>query len=491
MNSNVKNVGGVSHKHDAREIHGQHEKENNYKRHHARHVSLMDGDEEHTHDAFLRNPHQQHAGVFRPYHAHAVPPSPPHSYENKYFANYAYYEETPQDRKPYNEAYRSRQGAETPPPPHLEEQYSAVSPKRYEIYEETSSLSPNMKDFTHYPSTPNRQSIAHPSPFWHQEQGQHYDASYHYPHQSDYGLTPPRSSSTRRIGDADVRYTYTFDRHGALDNSRSRDHRLPNEDSWGSEINSPRRANAFYSPPPPRTFEARPTYDYTVTSPPGSTEGVDHKASFAMMMEDAANTPRLPNAASEVDFDVTDPPKSPVTEPSKDPLCISPDELNCYDVLLGRGGGTNSQIGNRHFRSLVQDFQPIYLSMKRKDKPLMARSIVLIVRKRGGRFLRKGDTVGEYYEVGDKKAEAKASQALREGMEVRAITRKRKEVYFQQREIEHERRKMIKLSCTSDAEHNCVQEEYHHSYPSRTFVPTSSIDEEGYNYNMITPPRHT
>jgi hypothetical protein len=68
----------------------------------------------------------------------------------------------------------------------------------------------------------------------------------------------------------------------------------------------------------------------------------------------------------------------------------------------------------------VQDFQPIYLLARRKEKPLLARTIVLIIRKRGGRFLKKDDETGELYEVGDAKAEAKTSQALREGLDVRA-----------------------------------------------------------------------
>ena len=50
----------------------------------------------------------------------------------------------------------------------------------------------------------------------------------------------------------------------------------------------------------------------------------------------------------------------------------------------------------------------------------MARSVVLIVRKRGGRFLRRDESDGRLYEVGDEKAEAKTSQALREGLDVRA-----------------------------------------------------------------------
>lgn len=128
----------------------------------------------------------------------------------------------------------------------------------------------------------------------------------------------------------------------------------------------------------------------------------------------------LPKAAEEVDFDVTDPPLEPVTPESLKSVCDSVTDVNPYDVLCGRGGGTNSQVGNRRFRQLVQDFQPTYLMAKRKEKPLLARTIVLIIRKRGGRFLKKNEETGELYEVGDIKAEAKTSQALREGLDVRA-----------------------------------------------------------------------
>lgn len=133
----------------------------------------------------------------------------------------------------------------------------------------------------------------------------------------------------------------------------------------------------------------------------------------------SANT-LLPKAAEEIDFDVTDPPMSPVTQPSEKSLVDSLAEVNTHDVLCGRGGGTNSQIGNRRFRKLVQEFQPTYLLARRKEKPLLARTIVLIIRKRGGRFLKKDEDSGELFEVGDAKAEAKTSQALREGLDVRA-----------------------------------------------------------------------
>ena len=127
-----------------------------------------------------------------------------------------------------------------------------------------------------------------------------------------------------------------------------------------------------------------------------------------------------PKSASEVDFNIADPPMGPITEPSDIPALESANLMTENDVLCGRGGGTNSQMGNRRFRALVRDFQPTYLMAKRREKPKMARSVVLIVRHRGGRFLRRDDTDGRLYEVGDEKAEAKTSQALREGLDVRA-----------------------------------------------------------------------
>ena len=127
-----------------------------------------------------------------------------------------------------------------------------------------------------------------------------------------------------------------------------------------------------------------------------------------------------PPSAREVDFDIHNPPMSPQVPPSTSPICAIPSNVNSHDVLCGRGGGTNTQIGNRRFRSLVHEFQPTYLLCRRKEKPLIARTIVLIIRNRGGRFLKKDEVNGMLFEVGDDKAEAKTSQALREGLDVRS-----------------------------------------------------------------------
>ena len=144
-------------------------------------------------------------------------------------------------------------------------------------------------------------------------------------------------------------------------------------------------------------------------------------ASVLALREAAGGSPvPPPKSASEVTFDITNPPDEPVIPPSTVPVIDSLTQMTENDVLCGRGGGTNSTMGNRHYRALVRDFQPTYLIALRRDKPLMARSVVLIIRNRGGRFLRRDEKDGRLYEVGDEKAEAKTSQALREGLDVRA-----------------------------------------------------------------------
>ena len=134
-----------------------------------------------------------------------------------------------------------------------------------------------------------------------------------------------------------------------------------------------------------------------------------------------------PRAGDEVDFDITNPPLEPVTPPGKVFLGLIDTNLTANDVVLGRGQNTSCRAGNRLFRSLVADFQPLYLTLRRRDKPKIIRTIVLIVRHRGGRFLRRVGEEGNdnargkfLYEAGDERAEKKTVQALRDGLAIRA-----------------------------------------------------------------------
>lgn len=66
------------------------------------------------------------------------------------------------------------------------------------------------------------------------------------------------------------------------------------------------------------------------------------------------------------------------------------------DVLCGRGGGTNNHIGNERFRILVQTKKKLYLQSSKRDKPLVSREIVALVRSQNppGRFLGKNPRSG-------------------------------------------------------------------------------------------------
>ena len=89
------------------------------------------------------------------------------------------------------------------------------------------------------------------------------------------------------------------------------------------------------------------------------------------------------------------------------------------DVLLGRGGATNNNNGNIRFREIVASKQIEYLDAKKKEKRSIAQDCVETVKKNGGRFLRRDNASGSWVEVPMVQAVKKASQALREGLDVR------------------------------------------------------------------------
>lgn len=95
----------------------------------------------------------------------------------------------------------------------------------------------------------------------------------------------------------------------------------------------------------------------------------------------------------------------------------SKEGINFYsrnDVLCGRGGGTNVHPGNRRFRDLINANRRAYLKAKKNDKPAISRSIVRTIREMNGRFLKKDEKLGLWFEIGDDGAREKTSQALRQ-----------------------------------------------------------------------------
>jgi hypothetical protein len=90
--------------------------------------------------------------------------------------------------------------------------------------------------------------------------------------------------------------------------------------------------------------------------------------------------------------------------------------VNDADVLSGRGGKTNKHPGNRTYRRIVKENRPRYKQMKSNShKQLMAESIILCVRNRGGKFLKQyGKDENTWVELSNEEALVKTTQALRE-----------------------------------------------------------------------------
>ena len=98
-------------------------------------------------------------------------------------------------------------------------------------------------------------------------------------------------------------------------------------------------------------------------------------------------------------------------------LTISKISSHPTTVLNGRGGATNSYVGNISFRKLVKQYKSDYLKAKKRDKPKVAKRVVEKIRETGGRFLERYKMTNGilWVDIGDERAKEKASQALREG----------------------------------------------------------------------------
>mmetsp|Transcript_11236 Transcript_11236/g.18570 ORF Transcript_11236/g.18570 Transcript_11236/m.18570 type:complete len:434 (+) Transcript_11236:94-1395(+) len=114
---------------------------------------------------------------------------------------------------------------------------------------------------------------------------------------------------------------------------------------------------------------------------------------------------------------VADASASPSDLPQQTPIPPSKEGIKFYsrnDVLCGRGGGTNVHPGNRRFRDLINANRRAYLKARKNDKPAISRSIVRTIREMNGRFLKKDEKQGLWFEIGDDGAREKTSQALRQ-----------------------------------------------------------------------------
>jgi hypothetical protein len=90
-------------------------------------------------------------------------------------------------------------------------------------------------------------------------------------------------------------------------------------------------------------------------------------------------------------------------------------QINCHDVLCGRGKRSFLHSGNQRFRKLVGLHLDIFLSSKRHvDKRACIKAVIETVRSSGGHFLNQNKLTKEWYDIGDLAAFDKVGHALRD-----------------------------------------------------------------------------
>ena len=97
------------------------------------------------------------------------------------------------------------------------------------------------------------------------------------------------------------------------------------------------------------------------------------------------------------------------------------------DVLCQRGGFANKHPGNLKYHEDKAKLQPRYKKENETEKKNIVLELVKAVHERGGHFLEQEPKSGNWFEIHEKKAYIKASQALREdySKEDRAAKRKK------------------------------------------------------------------
>ena len=84
------------------------------------------------------------------------------------------------------------------------------------------------------------------------------------------------------------------------------------------------------------------------------------------------------------------------------------------DILLGRGGHSNNNPGNKYFREKALELRPAYETcVSKEEKYSISEDLVHFMLVENRRFLKKNSD-GQWYEVLENDARKKASQALRE-----------------------------------------------------------------------------
>lgn len=87
------------------------------------------------------------------------------------------------------------------------------------------------------------------------------------------------------------------------------------------------------------------------------------------------------------------------------------------DVLCGRGADCFNHIGNQLFRQLIELNVNRYEQTTTKyEKTALIREIIIIIRNKGGYFLKKDFRTLQYYDIGDNNAREIVSQSFRDAI---------------------------------------------------------------------------
>ena len=89
-------------------------------------------------------------------------------------------------------------------------------------------------------------------------------------------------------------------------------------------------------------------------------------------------------------------------------------EVTQDDVLCHRGGFANKHPGNLRYHQVKVTLQPLYEATVKAKKREVTQQLVDAVHAWGGRFLEQEEDTERWFEIHEKKALTKASQALRE-----------------------------------------------------------------------------
>jgi hypothetical protein len=127
------------------------------------------------------------------------------------------------------------------------------------------------------------------------------------------------------------------------------------------------------------------------------------ESSIGRMSSDEEDTAEADGAGPDDLDDEVEPSDAEVADPRES------------DVLCGRGGAALRHPGNQTYRRLVNLNKALYIACLKTEKLKISRSIVAAIREQKGRFLERDAKKGTWYDIGDKKAIEKTSQALREG----------------------------------------------------------------------------